>query len=121
MIHEIYTRSQNDPYYNPNALEHTDEVEAILSEIRMILGTRRGDVLGDYKFGTNIEDLIFTRNIHKDRIQNIINEHIINYIKDFKNYKITSDITFYKMPNGTDAGLIDIYINKVKVQGFLIS
>lgn len=120
MIKEIYTRNETDPYYNPVVLEHNSDIESILSQIRLILGTRGGQVLGDYNFGVGIEDLIFTTNFNKDRIQNIIQQQIRDYIKEFPNYNITVDVKFYKQPNGLDAGLIDIYINQTKIQGFMI-
>ena len=120
MIKEIYTRSENDPYYNPNIIEHNSDIEAILSHIRLILGTRQGQVLGDYAFGTGIEDLIFTTKFNKDKIQNIIQEQINDYIKQFPNYNINVDVSFFKQNNGLDGGLIDIYINQEKIQGFLI-
>lgn len=119
MIKEIYTRSENDTYYN-NILEHNNDIEAILSQIRIILGTRRGEVLGNYNFGCGIEDLIFSTKFNKDKIRSLIQEQINDNIKEFPNYKITVDVSFFKQPDGTDGGLIDIYINKLKIQGFLI-
>ena len=121
MIREIYTRNEQDPYYDSEILEHNNDIESILSQIRIILGTSKGQVLGDYNFGVGIEDLIFTTKFNKKRLEDIINQHISDYIKDFPNYIITPNISFFKLPDGTDGGLIDIYINKTKVQGFLIS
>ena len=120
MIKEIYTRSASDPYYDPNILEHNSDIESILSQIRLILGTRQGQVLGDYAFGTGIEDLIFTTKFNKDRIQSIIKTQINDYIKEFPNYNINVDVSFFKQGNGLDGVLIDIYINQVKIQGFLV-
>lgn len=121
MIQEIYTRNENDPYYDSNILEHNNDIESILSQIRIILGTSKGQVLGDYNFGVGIEDLVFTTNLNKSKIQQLISQHITDYIKEFPNYTITSNVSFFKLPNGTDGALIDIYINKTKVQGFIIS
>lgn len=121
MIHEIYTRNENDPYYDSTILEHNSDIESILSQIRLILGTSRGQVLGDYNFGVGIEDLVFTTKLNKNRLQQEIQQHINDYIKDFPNYNITPSVSFFKLPNGTDGALIDIYINKIKVQGFVIS
>ena len=65
MIKEIYTRSQNDNLY-VDILEHNNDIESILSQIRLILGTRRGEVLGNYNFGCGIEDLVFSTKFNKD-------------------------------------------------------
>lgn len=119
MIKEIYTRSENDPYYDPTILEHNSDIESILSQIRMILGTTNGQVLGDFNFGTGIRDLVFTPRFNKQYIENKINEQINRYI-GLTNYNISVSVSFYKQPNGEDAGLIDIYLNKVKLQGFII-
>ena len=119
MIKAIYTRSENDKYYN-DILEHANDIESILSQIRLILGTRRGEVLGNYNFGCGIEDLIFSTKFNKDKIKSLIQEQISENIKEFPNYSITVDVSFFKQPNGLDGGLIDIYINKRKMQGFLI-
>lgn len=120
MIREIYTRNMADPYYDPTIIDHNNDIESILSQIRLILGTRGGQVLGDYNFGCGIEDLIFTTNFNKDKIQNLIQSQIRDYIKDFPNYNITVNVSFFKQNDGLDGGLIDIYINKTKMQGFLI-
>ena len=121
MIREIYTRNEQDPYYDPNILEHNDAVESLLSQIRMIISTRKGDALGDYNFGVGIEDLVFNTKMNKQKIETMINQQITDYIKDFSNYSIRASISFFKMEDGTAGGLIDIYINKTKVQGFLIN
>ena len=121
MIYEIYTRNEQDPYYDPEILEHNNDIESILSQIRIILGTSKGQVLGDYNFGVGIEDLVFTTKVNKTKIEELITQHINDYIKEFPNYVIVPSVSFFKLPNGTDGGLIDIFINKTKVQGFLIN
>ena len=119
MIKEIYTRSQNDNLY-VDILEHNNDIESILSQIRLILGTRRGEVLGNYNFGCGIEDLVFSTKFNNDKIKTLIQEQINDNIKEFPNYSINVDVSFFKQPNGLDGGLIDIYINKIKIQGFLV-
>lgn len=121
MITEIYTRKPDDPYYDDTIIEHNSDIEAILSQIRLILSTRKGEVLGDYNFGVGIEDLIFTTKYNKDRIQRIIQDQLNTYIKNFPNYDIRVDVSFFKQNDGNDGGLIDIYINQQKIQGFLIN
>ena len=120
MIKEIYTRSTNDPYYDSNILEHNSNIEMILSKIRLILGTSKGNVLGDYAFGTNIDELVFKTRFNKEQIESKINTQIDKYIGRNVGYDINVSVSFFKQNDGTDGGLIDIYLNKVKVQGFLI-
>lgn len=120
MVREIYTRSENDPTYDPTILEHNNAIETILSQIRLILGTRPGEVLGDNDFGVSIEDLIFATSFNKDRIEEMIITQIYKYISYTNVYNIGVNVSFFKSNDGGDNGLIDITINKVRVQGFLI-
>jgi hypothetical protein len=54
MIKEIYLRNYNDPHYT-NVLEHSSDTESIIQQVKMILGTENGQVLGDFNFGTNLK------------------------------------------------------------------
>ena len=56
-IKEIYIRDDKDPYYDPKIIDYQNEVESVISQIRMILGTLNGQVFGDYDFG-NVESYI---------------------------------------------------------------
>ena len=119
MIREIYLRGDDDSNYE-NRLEHSSDIEAILAEIRIILGTRKSQVLGDYNFGTNLKDLIFTTNYNKDRIKSSIQDQIDKYVLGFPNYKITSDVKFGKLSSGSDYCIVDIYINQEKMLAILV-
>lgn len=119
MIKEIYLRGDSDVNFE-NRLEHSSDVETILTGIRMILGTRKSQVLGDYNFGTSLKDLIFTTRYNKDRIQDMIQSQIDNYIKGFPNYTINTDVKFGKLTNGSDYCIVDIYINQEKMLAVLV-
>lgn len=119
MIREIYLRGDNDSNYE-NRLEHSSDVEAILTEIRVILGTRKSQVLGDYKFGTSLKDLVFTTNYNKDKIKANIQDQIDRYVLGFPNYKIETDVKFGKLTSGSDYCIVDIYINQEKMLAILV-
>ena len=61
MIKEIYCRMPSDANYkrNGSVIESTSMEENLLQRIRICLGTRKGEVLGDPFFGINLEDYIF--------------------------------------------------------------
>ena len=59
MIREIYLRDASDPRYNPRLLEINDPIEAILSKIRMLIYTNKGEVLGEPDLGMNLESRLF--------------------------------------------------------------
>lgn len=120
MVKEIYTRSPEDPNFKFGLLEFSDPIESILTKIRMILGTRPGQVLGDYKFGVPIEDLIFETNWNTTQIQSMINNQIMDYIKEATKYRINAEVKLGKSDDGTDYGLIEISINEQKLIGFIV-
>lgn len=119
MIKEIYTRSPEDPNYKYGLIEFSDDIESILTKIRMILGTRPGQVFGDYKFGVAIEDIIFQTNWNKEQIETLINDQISEYIKGYK-YNIRAEVSFGKTNEGSDYALIEISINEQKIMGIIV-
>lgn len=78
MIKEIYCRMPSDKNYVP-VLDTGNEVEQILQRCRVILGTRPGEVLGDYTFGVKLEDYVFSMNFDKDELRNMIIQAINTY------------------------------------------
>ena len=68
MIKEIYLRNYNDPYYT-NVLEHSNDTESIIQQVKMILGTENGQVLGDFDFGVNLKKLVFQTTFPKEKIE----------------------------------------------------
>ena len=58
MIKEIYTILTSDRNYKLQ-LDTNDEIVKILQQIRMVLGTRPGEVLGDINFGLNLNQYLF--------------------------------------------------------------
>lgn len=119
MIKEIYLRNYNDPYYS-HIMEHSSDIESIIQQVKMILGTENGQVLGDYNIGINLEKLVFQTSLPKEKIESLIKEQIIEYIDFSKTYDINVKVSFGKHPDGTDIGLVDIYINQQKVVGVLV-
>lgn len=120
MIKEIYLRNINDPYYE-NVLEHSNDIESIIQQVKMILGTENGQVLGDYNFGVNLKKLIFQTTFPKQKIEENIREQISQYIKYTDTYSIDVKVSFGKSPSGTDIGLVDIIINQQAVIGVLVA
>jgi len=120
MIKEIYTRSLKDPNVDPFKLEHSDPIEEIIQKIKIILSTNKGDVLGDYRLGCNIEDLVFkTRNDAK-MLESEINSQIDDYIQPTANYKVNAVVKFGRGKDGSDFALIDVFVNQEKVTSVLV-
>jgi phage baseplate assembly protein W len=114
-ISEIYNRLPNDDYYQDNRLEVKDEIEALISKVRMIILTKKGDVLGDPEFGVDLEQFIFETFFDRAAIYNEINSQFSKYIPEASKYNLRSIVD-------TTKGniIIDILINQERVLGFEI-
>lgn len=121
MIKDIYTRDPADPNFKLNVLDHSDPIESIISKIKMILGTRQGEVFGDAMFGIGIEDLIFETKVPGLRIEEDIKRQVNQYVTEAGDYKIDPKVSFGKSSEGYDYCVIDIYINNEKAVGILVN
>lgn len=124
MIQEIYIGIPNTNQYKEKTIEITDDIETILQRIRMVLGTRKGIVLGDTDFGMNIEDYLFDMNFSEEKIRKEILYQITKYVSPTVGpmYSIDVKVNFGKNTvEGYDYMVIDIYINQQKLLGFLVN
>jgi hypothetical protein len=119
MIRDIYIRNPEDPNYQYGVLEHIDAVESIISKIKMLFGTRQGEVLGDLNFGLGIEDLIFETRINKLQLEEKIKNQIDQYVSESKDFDIRSSVSFVQAEN-YDFAVIDVFINDQRVVGILV-
>jgi hypothetical protein len=119
MIKDIYIRNPADPNYVYGLYEHDDAIESIITKIKMILGTRQGQVLGDTNFGVSIEDLIFETRINKFDLEEKIRAQITQYVSEASQYKIDPKVQFGRA-EGYDYCVIDFFINSVKALGILV-
>lgn len=122
MLHEIYSILSSDQRYKPQ-LETTDEITQILQQIRMILGTKPGDVLGDISFGIDISQYLFSMSYDKEQMRELITQAIINRLYyDHTKYNVVIDIKFGKDHDShSDYAILDISINQQKVLGIMIN
>lgn len=119
MIKDIYIRNPEDPNYVYGIYEHEDAIESIISKIKMILGTRQGQVLGDVNFGIALEDLVFETRINKFDLEERIRSQITQYVSEAAKYKIDPKVSFGKT-EGYDYCVIDFFIDNVKTLGILV-
>jgi len=119
MISDIYIRNPEDPNYQYGIYEHQDVIESIISKIKMILGTRQGQVLGDVNFGVAVEDLVFETRINKFELEEKIRAQIFNYVSEASQYQIDPKVSFGKA-EGYDYCVIDFYIDNQRAIGVLV-
>lgn len=107
---DIYFKNSSDISYNVEELEDSTEIGIIISQIKMLLFTNKGEVLGNTRLGLNLENIIFETNVSKEKILSILKEQMFLYlVYDDVNYKIDYDLDFYK---GT---VRDIAVLKIKI------
>lgn len=108
MIREIYFRDPTDSRYNGKLLEENKEKEILLSKIRMILYTERGEILGSPELGLDLENNLFEQNIPLDFIRNRFYTQLVKYVPETQNFKI--DIEFDVVFQNNQK-IVNIYIN----------
>jgi hypothetical protein len=94
-MREIYNRDPLDPDYNPYQLETTDPTEICVGQLKMLLLTNKGEVLGDPKFGLNIEDLVFNLELSETSIRKELDLALNVYVPLFSLLGGTYELQFY--------------------------
>lgn len=120
MLKELYMRDPSDPLYTPDVLEQSSEIETLIGQIRMIMFTKPGDVMGAYDFGYNLEDNLFLFNVSAEELRTKLLSAIYRYCPDASRYEVDVKAQFFK---GTvrDVCLLDIYIDNRKTLGILVT
>lgn len=122
MIREIYCKLSSDPNYLPN-VETQDEAFNILQQIKVVLGTKRGEVLGTYSFGVNLQEYLFSYNMSREEILYALNAHLANYVYyDTTKYNVYVDVQYGHDAGGiTDYAVVDVFINEKACLGILVN
>jgi len=94
-MREIYNRDPLDPNYNPFQIETTDPIEICVGQLKMMLFSNKGEVLGDPRFGLNLEDLIFNLELSETSIRNELDIFLKTYIPLFQKLGGTYTLKFF--------------------------
>lgn len=117
---DFYFKGNNDITFKDYILEESSELENIISQIKMLLFTNNGDVLGATSMGLNIEKLIFETNYNNFTILNNFKYQMGQFlVYDNNTYNIDYDLTFHK---GTvrDIAIFHVMINGQRALDILI-
>jgi hypothetical protein len=119
MIVDLYTREPNDPLYVPGVLETKNELDVLVGQIRMLLFTKPGDVIGRINFGIDIESQVFLMNVSTLKLEEEIRNQIYANCTLAEFFDVKVNVSFFY---GTtrDICLIDIIINGTKYLGLLL-
>lgn len=120
MIREIYIRTPDDPNFVPGVIDFKNETEYLLNQIRMLLGTKKGDVLEEYNFGADLESFVFNTVRSASEMEKIIDDQISIYVDIPESMTVSTEVSFGDSGKGYDIAVVDIIINGNKCMGFLI-
>jgi hypothetical protein len=114
MSNDIYIRNPDDPNYQSGKIEVYEDLEKFVQQIEMVLLTDRGEVLGEDKFGGNLETFIHTLNFNASRLEMVVSTQIRDFCTLASKFPYIVRASFYK-GEIRDIGLLEIDINnKVK-------
>lgn len=119
MLREIYMRDPTDPLYRADLLDISNEIEALLGQIRMVLFTKPGEVIGNPSFGVNLEYYIFSTNASNAQIESMVRDQIYHNCSLAQKYDVRIKTSFFY---GTtrDICLIDIFVDGIKYLGIAL-
>ena len=112
-------RDTDDPHYKEGILEINDELEMLIGQIKMLLFTNTGEVLGQPDFGINLEEQLFTFNLNESALKTMLQEQTVRFIPLADKYNVQYQARFVR---GTtrDMCVIDISINNVHQFGVFV-
>jgi hypothetical protein len=117
---EIYNRDPGDFGYKEGIIETTDPIEICIGQLKMLLLTNKGEVLGDPEFGISLDELVFSLELSETSIKKEIDFQINTYCPLFYELSGYFDLKFYQ---GTmrDIATIDFYISSQSTKSPIIT
>lgn len=111
---DFYFRPVEDPNYKTDIFESTNDIENTISQVRMTLLTRKGEVLGEPNFGLDVTKYLFEFEGYPiDILEKEAADQIQNYVMLTKIYEVVP--TAFTLDDASDVfkvGLgLDISIN----------
>ena len=76
---ELYNRDPGDFGYKKDILETTDPIEICIGQLKMLLLTNKGEVLGDPNFGISLDELVFNLELSENSVRKEIDFQINTY------------------------------------------
>lgn len=118
-MRDLYLRDPSDPFFKQGILEVTDEIQILISQVKMLLMTNRGEVLGAPDFGANLEEQLFTLSLNEYSLRSMLNDQTLKFIPLHTKYMVDYSVKFIK---GTirDICVIDVMVNNIPAFGVVI-
>jgi hypothetical protein len=112
-------RDPNDPLYRPNVFNVTSEIEVLLGQIRMVLYTKPGELIGKLNFGIDLEQFVFGFSVTGTQLETIVREQIYQNCSLASRYDVKATVSFF-YGTARDICLINIFIDGTKYLGILL-
>jgi phage baseplate assembly protein W len=94
-LRDFYLRTEDDPQFENDRIEISDDLESAIQQIKMTLFTNKGEVLGEPDFGVDIDKYLFDYSLDPDAIASEATIQINKYAGEVKKRKITVTPTIY--------------------------
>ena len=94
-LREIYFRDQNDPKFQADKVEVTDDLEATIQQIMMTIFTKKGEVLGEPNFGLNLDNYLFEFDVDPTSLSRAAQDQIYNFVAETRKRRITVKPSLY--------------------------
>jgi phage baseplate assembly protein W len=111
---EIYFRDPTDPKYRKNVLESDSKLENLITKIKMILYTRKGEVLGQPELGMNLDDYLFETKYNELQIRDDFYTQLAKFVPESSEFKIDYDVGI-KSEGYHNMLVLNIKIDDVKI------
>jgi len=120
-LNSLYIRDITDPKYNHKIVENNGgDLEELIAKIKIILYTRRGQVIGFPDLGMDLESHLFNKFINTNDIRNQFYTQLSSFAPESQNYKVQIDIRERIFPNHKRLD-INIIIDNVLVLSKIVS
>jgi hypothetical protein len=119
-MREFNLRNESDPNYRADVFEVNDDMEALTYQIKMALGTDRGEVLGESEFGCDLDGLLFASEFYMVGFDTVVTDQIAKFSELAQVYPVGVQMTRMPLDEYKSAALLDIKIQGKSVFGVLL-
>lgn len=91
---ELYIKDITDPNFDPQQVQSDEEISMLLTQIEVLLFTRKGEVLGSPEFGANLEDYVYSFMYNDDMLKSIVENQIQEYVPLARKYNTQVTVEF---------------------------
>ncbi len=114
-IRDFYITWKGHPRYNENEIIVDSVISVLFNKIEMVLFTNKGEFIGDYNFGCDLELYLWQTNVSIEYIKNVIQTQFDTYIPELRQYYTSINIEIM------ESTLSDIMVVNILVNEYLVN